>query len=104
MSKGHGSFNFRGLREINLSKNFLGADFLKNLAKCLLYDSYIKSIDLSFNNIREKELEEFMSAKTITENATLQNLDLYGNPATMLQKKARILNRKIACELLLNIS
>lgn len=51
----------------------------------MLYDSYIKSIDVSFNNIREVELQEFLDKKTILENQNLQNLDFFGNPATMLQ-------------------
>lgn len=99
-----GSFLFRGLREINLSKNQLGAGFLEGLTRCLLYDGYIKSIDLSFNNIREAELQEFVDKRVITENQNLQNLDLFGNPGTMLQSECRLLNKSITIQLLLNIS
>lgn len=77
---------------------------MEGLTKCLLYDGYIKSIDLSFNNIKEKELTRFTNEKVITDNQTIQNLDLFGNPATMLQASSRVLNKKIAVELLTNIT
>lgn len=70
-SKRIGSFTFRGLRELNLSKNQLGVGFMYNLQKCVLFDSYVKSIDLSFNNIKEKELEDFIEQKAISQNGTI---------------------------------
>lgn len=77
---------------------------MENLSKCLLYDNYIKSIDLSFNNIKEKELEQFIEERIVSENQNLQNFDLFGNPATMLEPKRRVLNKKITVELLHNLS
>lgn len=68
---GLGSFHFRGLRSINLAKNNFGEDFLSSLSKCLKHDCYIKSLDLSYNNFRERELMEFVRSKIITENQTL---------------------------------
>lgn len=70
-NKGMGSFNFRGLREVNLSKNCLGSEFFKILSKCLLFDSYIKSVDISFNNIRAKDFSELLEARVISQNANL---------------------------------
>lgn len=99
-----GSFHFRGLREINLSKNSLGAEFVENLSKCLLYDSYIRSVDLSFNNIRAKELSELLEQRTISLNANLQNFDVFGNPGTMLEAEGRLITKRIALELLQNIA
>lgn len=95
-----GSFHFRGLRELNLSKNLLGVDFIDNLSKCLLYDGYVRSVDLSFNNLRAKELSELLGQRTISLNANLQNFDVFGNPGTMLEPEGRLITKRIALELL----
>lgn len=99
-----GSFHFRGLREINLSKNLLGAEFVESLSKCLLYDSYIRSVDLSFNNLRAKELSELLGQRTISVNANLQNFDVFGNPGSMLEPEGRLITKRVALELLTNLS
>ena len=99
-NKGMGSFHFRGLRELNLSKNLLGVDFIDNLSKCLLYDGYVRSVDLSFNNLRAKELSELLGQRTISLNANLQNFDVFGNPGTMLEPEGRLITKRIALELL----
>lgn len=45
--------NRRGLREIVLKRNNLGAEFMEALSTTLRYDRFIKVIDVSQNLINE---------------------------------------------------
>jgi hypothetical protein len=43
--------HFAGLRELILTRNKFGDGFAKGLTKFLIYDKYIKVIDLAANRI-----------------------------------------------------
>jgi hypothetical protein len=89
--------NRRGLREIVLKRNKLGAEFMEALSVTLRHDRFIKVIDVSQNLINEQSFK-YLVNHSLQENTTLTTFEVQGNPG--LSDKLR---KQIALCLLKNI-
>lgn len=68
----------KGLLSINLSNNMLSDTSAEDIANALSHDFYIRSINLSSNEINEEGCKKFI--RVMRKNLTLVNLDLRDNP------------------------
>lgn len=71
------TINEVGLKEFIVHHNFLGQSFLKSMENRIKNDSYLKLIDLRYNQIQKTELDEFMRCLSI--NKSLLAVDLRHN-------------------------
>ena len=67
--------NRRGLREIVLKRNNLGAEFMLALSNTLRYDRFIKVIDVSQNLINEQSFK-YLVNHSLQENTTLTTFEV----------------------------
>ena len=72
----------KGLISINLSNNNLGDVSADNISNAISYDSYIRSINLSDNQISSTGCKKFI--KVLRRNMSVINLDLRNNLKRLL--------------------
>lgn len=65
-----------------LKNNKLSNAFLIALENTLMFDSYIKSFDLSHNRFGYEKMKKLIRNETLLENNSLLNFDLRFNPGT----------------------
>lgn len=87
-----------GLRIIELKKNKLGSPFMIQFQRCVEFDRYLKSVDLSHNTIGYDEIKRMLKKKSLFENNNLLSLDLRFNPGAT----PKIL-KNVALQLLKNL-
>lgn len=88
----------RGLIHLNLSNNQLSDSSADEISNALMYDSYIRSIDLKNNKISEEGCKMFV--KILRRNLTILNLDLRGNHGYKLEEN---LHKRLVIKLAKNI-
>ena len=88
----------KGLREICLKQNRLGNSFCKSLQSCLLFDKYMKTIDLSHNNISHDYFKSLITL-ALKDNTSLVSLDIRFN-----QGASTSILKQVALCMLKNIS
>ena len=88
----------KGLREICLKQNRLGNSFCKSLQSCLLFDKYMKCIDLSHNNISHDYFKSLINL-ALKDNTSLVSLDIRFN-----QGASPSILKQVALCMLKNIS
>jgi hypothetical protein len=67
-----------GLKSIILRRNKLGKEFMAALSRWVVYDEYMRHIDLSYNKIGTESMSTFLSK--LKSNNNLVSLEMRGNP------------------------
>lgn len=66
-----------GVKSVILRRNKLGKNFMKSLTRWVVYDDYMRHIDLCYNKIDSESAKNFLSK--LQSNNSLVSLEMRGN-------------------------
>ena len=87
----------KGLIEMNLSGNKFADDTAECMTNALIYDSYIRKIDLSNNNMGKTSIKKFIHM--MRNNDTILNINFQGNPGFTVNYNETINDSKNATKI-----